>query len=215
MNKPQEDRHSYWNEHYGKQASAIRMTPPSQFAAFVMSEIPSDAVVFDLGCGNARDSIFFGHYGFEVLGFDQSEAAVGVARATAKTYGLSKVHFDVADIDGPEIYAALAQRANIPKCVYARFFLHAITREEQDFMLTSLAKALEPKDIVAFEFRTDADQSVEKVMGNTHFRRYQKGEDVNMALQTLGFEKKYSIEGRGFSKYKFEDAAVARCIFER
>lgn len=215
MSSSQDDRHDYWNEHYGKQVAAISMTPPSQFAAFVMSEIPRGTTVFDVGCGNARDSIFFGHYGFDVLGFDQSEAAVDVANKTAKAHGLSNVAFQVCDIDGPEIYGALEARAATPKCVYARFFLHAITQAEQDYMLAALAKSLAPGDIVAFEFRTDDDEDVAKVMGNTHFRRYQSGEDVNAALTAHGFEEIYSIAGRGFSKYKFEDAAVARCIFKR
>lgn len=215
MANEQENRGNYWNAHYGKQTALVQMAPPSQFAAFIMSEISNDITVFDLGCGNARDSIFFALYGFNVMGFDQSETAVDMAAKTAKERGLPNAQFVACDVVGPEIYAALTKRAGTAKCIYARFFLHAITQQEQDFMLTALADALEPGDLIAFEYRTDEDADASKVMGHGHFRRYQSGASVNARLEALGFERIYSTDGHGFAKYKFEDAAVARCIFKR
>ena len=39
-------------------------------------------------------------------------------------------------------------------------------------MLCKLVENLESGDTIAFEFRTNDDEDVQKVMGNTHFRRY-------------------------------------------
>ncbi len=71
-------------------------------------------------------------------------------------------------------------------CVYARFFLHAISEAEQAIFFETLAKWLKTGDKIAFEYRTIADQFLEKT-APPHYRRYQPASHVNSALEYLGF----------------------------
>ncbi|MGR3616303.1 MAG: class I SAM-dependent methyltransferase [Paracoccaceae bacterium] len=210
-----EQRKGYWNTFYVSRKTPARLPFPSQFAAFIASELPDGVTIFDLGCGNARDSLFFAQFGFDVFGFDQSGPAIDSAQKVAATNGLDRIKFTACDIDAPEIRQTLKDAKGKQKCVYARFFLHAITGGEQSQMFRMLAEILEPGDLIAFEFRTDEDADADKVMGHDHFRRYQSLDAVLDELAGLGFTAQYSIQGRGYAKYKSEDATVARCILER
>ena len=98
--------------------------------------------------------------------------------------------------------------------MYARFFLHAITEDDEDTLIDALNKGCLPGDIIAFEYRTLADQDTTKVAA-PHFRRYISAAALDSKMEKSGFTKCYGIEGVGFAKYKSEDAIVARAIFEK
>lgn len=106
----------------------------------------------------------------------------------------------------------LTQATNFPLiAVYARFFLHAITEDEQDYLLSILGKQLPSGAKLFFEYRTDRDRGDRKAFGN-HYRRFQAHHEVLEGLRANGFHVEYDIEGKGFAKYKDEDAVVGRCI---
>lgn len=208
------DRRSYWRSFYASAASVDSLQPPSQFAAFVAQEIETGSAVFDVGCGNGRDSLFFATLGFKVVALDQSQNAIAAAQQKAGKRKSDNLHFVVGSITDPYLDGALASLVSKSACVYARFFLHAITESEQTYFFQTLAQRLQPGHKVALEYRTDADQFIEKT-APPHFRRYQSADAVNAALTDLGFQLLYAIEGQGFAKYGNEDAIVARAIFQK
>lgn len=188
--------------------------PPSQFAAFVAQEIHKDCLILDVGCGNGRDSLFFAFQGFEVIGIDASEQALKVSRDLVEEKKLTHVQFLEMNIQEEQFGDLLIKYSGKRKCVYARFLLHAITEDEQDALLNDLQSGLQAGDVIAFEYRTldDADLGKEAL---PHYRRYQTSKSLNAKLASLGFEEDYTVEGRGFAKFKSEDAIVARCVFKK
>ena len=92
--------------------------------------------------------------------------------------------------------------------------MHAITEEEQRIFFEKLSVKLKPGHKLALEYRTTADQFLEKD-APPHFRRYQDAAAVNAALKDLGFCLLYAQEGQGFAKYNEEDAIVARALFKK
>jgi hypothetical protein len=115
---------------------------------------------------------------------------------------------------GPEIYDAITRHSDKKICVYARFFLHAINDAEQTHFFEQLAAHLKAGDMLAFEYRNENDQGIAKI-ADPHYRRYQPSAQVNAHLEALGFETLYAIDGKGFAKYKTEDADVSRGIFKK
>ena len=65
---------SYWNKFYADDAVDIHY--PSQFAAFVRSEINRDSTIIEFGCGNARDAAFFAKQGCQVVAVDSSSEVI-------------------------------------------------------------------------------------------------------------------------------------------
>ncbi len=211
---PPEDRHAFWNSFYTRSAESWELSLPSQFAAFVANEIDRKAHVIDIGCGNARDSFFFSRHGFKVTGLDASEAAVESAQKHAGLQGGDGLEFVRTNLKDGRVRQVLSERRAETVCVYARFFLHAITDDEEDALIDALHNGCEPGDIVAFEYRTLADRNTEKVAA-PHFRRYLSAAELDEKMERCQFMKCYGIEGIGFAKYKSEDAIVARAIYEK
>lgn len=207
-------REAFWSTFYAERKRGGHFMPPSQFAAFMSQEIPDHATLFDIGCGNGRDSLFFASIGFTTLGIDASEAAISFATEYAAQHNVNNLKFICAHSGSETLAEALRHRTAAPVCVYARFFLHAITAEEQSALFEMLSQTLRNGDVVAFEYRTWEDAALEKE-ALPHFRRYQASTDVDHALAENGFAKVYGVEGNGFAKFKSEDAIVARGVYRR
>jgi len=206
-----EHRSDYWDEYYAARATTRRPLP-SQFATFVAGELDRPHHVIELGCGNGRDSIFFSSFGHEVIGVDGSEAAVAASSHLAEALG-EKASFIHSAIDDP----ALAERLGAgegPKALYARFFIHAITDEEEQVLLDLAAAVTGPGDLLAVEYRTIRDQVGAKET-EAHYRRFVLPATFQARALERGFEVTYAIEGFGFAKYRHDDAYVARTLFRR
>lgn len=214
MDKSLASREDYWAAFYSIKSREGNLMPPSQFAAFVAQELEPKSVLFDVGCGNGRDSLFFAEIGFKVIALDGSEEAIKFARLKATERQLKNIEFVLSDVNGPQFREVLDRLNSVKPCVYARFFLHAITKSEQAAFLETLSSSLQPGSRLAFEYRTIEDQFLTKE-APPHYRRYQSTNSLSEQLEDLGFRRNYEIEGQGYAKYKTEDAFVARCIYEK
>ncbi len=214
MSETMSERQRYWKVFYSQKDILDRLLPPSQFAAFVAQEIEPGSAIFDVGCGNGRDSIFFAALGFKVIAMDLSESAIDAVRERTLERGLSNLNCVVGDVTGPHLADAINALGERDACIYSRFFLHAITEDEQTHFFETLSSQLKLGHTLAFEYRTNADQFLEK-HAPPHFRRYQSAQSVNSALEKLGFTLVYETEGQGYAKYGDEDAIVARGIFRK
>jgi SAM-dependent methyltransferase len=204
----------HWQSYY----SLSKSTPtiPSQFAAFVASEYAANAQIFDLGCGNGRDSLFFASLGNAVVGIDGSHAAIERCNAQASSKPNIAAKFLQSEIESQELANVLIrERTPATKVLaYARFFLHAITDEQETSFLNSVKKLCsQPGDIFALEFRTERDIALPKVTPD-HYRRFINPIDTIAATTKLGFKVIYFVEGFGYAKYKSDDAYVARLVLQ-
>ena len=206
-----EHRSDYWDEYYAARATTRRPLP-SQFATFVAGELDRPHRVIELGCGNGRDSIFFASYGHDVIGIDGSGSAVDACAALAEALG-EDATFVRSSIDDPALAERLGDHDG-PKVLYARFFIHAITDEEEQVLLDLAAAITTPGDVLAVEYRTVRDQVGAKET-ETHFRRFVLPATFQARALGRGFEVTYAVEGYGFAKYRHDDAYVARTLFRR
>lgn len=202
------DRTAYWDEFYKNSDSSCPLYP-SQFAAFVLGEQPDATRIIEFGCGNGRDSEFFASYGLEVIAVDASRSAINSCRTRQRHENLRFAMFSLTDNNISEFTAVDADAGKT--VLYARFFLHAINRQEEANFLSIANRLLKAGDILALEYRCAGDKLTEKAFGE-HYRRYVQHGDLCQTVSESGFDICYQIEGRGFAKYKSEDAHVGRCI---
>lgn len=204
----------YWNGYYSQKELPA---PPSQFAAFVVSEFAHKRRFVDIGCGDGRDSLFFAHYGMEVLGLDGSSSAISFCQNAAKERELTNVSFETLQIDDAAACVAFADKnrdAWAGAILYARFFLHAIDETAELNFLKLAADLIGEKGNLCLEFRTPRDEFQTKVT-SAHFRRYVDPLALKNTARGVGLDCRYLTEGFGFAKYKSDDAYVARLIFEK
>jgi hypothetical protein len=195
----------YWNNEY-----SLKRIPtiPSQFAAFVANELKNDEInIIDIGCGNARDSVFFAGLNKIVLGLDGSETVIN--ENIKKYYDMDKVlKFSHLNLNDDKSVDFLLPK----KCaIYCRFFIHAIDEKAEKNLFTLLNRNLLVGQRIFLEFRTEDDADKLK-MAEKHYRRYIKAAEFLKKLNENKFKIEYSIIGKGFAKYQSEDAHVCRII---
>lgn len=204
-------RTEHWNAFYHSRAAPAS---PSQFGVFVHGEYPGLPII-DFGCGSGRDTIFFADQGHSVIGVDSSLEAVQACREL--TGSRRNTVFMNADVSEDETFEKLTRYLSPPPpavVIYARFFLHAITDDEQRLFLEICRKvSTHCKVFLAVEFRTNRDRQLTKVTP-AHYRRYITPVDLVSDAVLLGFTPLYSVEGFGYAKFRSDDAHVARIIFK-
>jgi len=202
---------SYWNLFYAK----FNISNPSQFC--VMTAVEADVVVpiVEFGCGNGRDSAHFARHGHTVYACDLSKPAIKKDSDEAKSE--SNLQFKVVDASDTVAVKGIVDEAKSPTnvnnvLVYTRFFLHSIDETQQSQFFKALSTSLVTGDKLYFEYRSAEDETLHKVHGKGHYRRYIETPDLMKELENLGFKIEYEITGRGMAKYKQEDPFVSRVI---
>lgn len=209
-------REEYWNQFYGSR-EAKKLMLPSQFASFIAQEAADADLIIDIGCGTGRDSFFFARHGFQVVGIDGASTAVEKCSATRDELSLHNLSFVCSSVGSADFLDTMKDartKSEGPAIAYARFFLHAITDEEEYAFLAAASEALHPGDRLAMEYRTVRDSSGAKVTA-AHYRRFVDPSEVFVTAVKLNFAVDYSTEGFGFAKYGADDAYVARCILRK
>lgn len=203
---------SHWDEFYaGRQTGKHAPRYPSQFAAFAVNELVGIDTLIEFGCGNGRDSEFFGSYGIKVLAMDASAAAIESCLANRISLNVEYRQVNVAAARPHLADYLRSLKDQRPVAVYARFFLHAITPDEQTEFLDILAEQLPDESILLFEYRTIGDEADRKEFGK-HYRRFLDHAELLESLVAREFVVEYQIENRGLAKYRNEDAMVGRCV---
>ena len=207
----------YWSRFYERTHTAI----PTPFAASVAVELKDKHLVVDLGCGNGRDSLFFAGLGHRVRGFDLAPSAIERCRAQASNLELDEAVFQQLDTCKPGLLREMLREAaegddfKAPMVVYARFFFHAITEDEEALVIRALADGLPARSLCFFEFRTEQDKDTYKRIAG-HYRRFvELDRFVAKAVRNGAFECFYRVEGQGMAKYLDEDPFVARVYLRR
>ena len=210
------ERLDYWDGYYERRPT---VSIPSQFAVFVCDYLQPGQNVIEFGCGDGRDSLFFASQGYRVLGVDASAEAISLSRdqrerrhGAAAEFRQLRVRGDWSASAVTGVAAELRELLDPcqPTAVYARFFLHAITDEEEVAFLR-LVKELLSGGLCAVEFRTRRDSSLKKET-SAHYRRYIDPLCFHAEAAASGLEPVYFVEGFGYAKRKGDDAHVARFV---
>lgn len=202
----------YWDKFY----AASHRHVPSQFCVCMVTELPSDSIVVELGSGNGRDAMYLASRGHIIVATDLSEQAIKSSSEVAIERGLNHATFvqsDLTDSKSVNHVVALAREqvkgGNV--VFYSRFIMHSLDDDQELKFLSILTNSMAAGEVVYFEFRSKEDEGLEKVHKG-HFRRYVDTDIFKQRLLDLGFDIEYSITGMGMAKYKTEDPFVSRII---
>lgn len=211
------NKDKYWDAYY-QRSGEVGLFRPSQFAAFVLGELGESMEIFDIGCGAGRDAFFFAQAGHSVTGIDKSQTAIDGCLTRMKQYETllgGQIRFIMAAVDDPNLMEHMPiQSDSIRRLIYSRFFLHAITAEEEMCFFRLAKSACKKNDLLALEFRTIRDAQQKKTTPN-HYRRFLEPLKVVAACNEYGFQPIYFVEGFGFAKFGEDDAHVARCLCQK
>ena len=205
----------YWDKFY---QSNFKHTP-SQFCVCVLTEIPNDAVIVELGSGNGRDSLYFASQGHQTVALDLSHEAIESCNNESTKRDVKHATFIQADLTSDEdvstaIGLARDKAGDKDVIFYSRFVMHSLDDKQEQSILNILSKNMHQDDLIYFEFRSKEDALLDKHFGG-HYRRYVDTDVFFQRLSDLGFDIKYKHIGQGMAKYKEEDPFVVRIIAQK
>ena len=183
----------YWDSFY----KVKRTTAPTAFVVFCRAwlhfyKISRVNKIYDLGCGNGRDTSYWAYQGFISCGIDQS-----VEPKKGRQWILQKSNL----ID----FLEENRCANLD-LVYSRFFLHAIEKEE----LLKLIKWT--KGYFMAEFRIEGD--IPKLY-HKHKRNFIIPTKLHKILLDNNYEILYYRQGTGLARLKKENPLIGRIIAKK
>jgi len=210
---------AYWDEYYSHGRPDIE--EPSSFARHCRARVASDQLLFELGCGNGRDALFFAHQGLNVIACDQS--AVAIAKLDARP-DLSRFRHRPSFITAD--FAALPQqhRGEVD-FVYSRFSMHATTAATASAALAWTAASLRPGATLLLEARSVRGSLYgcglavagerDAFIHDGHYRRFLRSEELSAELTSLGLTIDELVEADGLAMFRDDDPVVIRVVATR
>ena len=225
---------NFWTSTY-KKGAIIRT--PSSFAVFCNETFLTDSdLIFDIGCGNGRDSFFFMSQGLEVIGLDQClsissdelDETISAIHSIAKESNGGKEAVVTQQRIGTfsfmqgDFTQCILQKSQSRRVIYSRFTWHSINDEQEASLLDNLSSNLIENDLVLIEARTTNDPLYgqgEKVGEHSfftdHFRRFICVDKLKQKVESLGFDIISLSESDGLSKYNGEDPVLMRMALKK
>jgi cyclopropane fatty-acyl-phospholipid synthase-like methyltransferase len=200
----------YWNDYY---SSERRHLPQSLFAESVLQKefLKPAYKLIDFGCGDGRDATFLAKK-FKVIGLDISKKVIDINK---KMFSKSKdVTFEVCSTELDLIQAIEFHK---PDVFYARFLIHAITKDQETNLLKILQSYLPFQSYFVTEFRTIRDPLSAKGMKlsaneriHGHYRRFIDPNEFVADLSRANFEILDQSESEMYSPSKDDNPSLAR-----
>ena len=200
---------SYWEDYYRSNPDPSGESP---FAIFTLPFLEKGMSMYELGCGNGRDSVFFAKNGLEVIAFDQCVSEITHLNKSCKDLSVA---FESGD------FTALGKRKEVDS-IYSRFTLHSVSEKLEKDTLDWAFKTLKPKGILLIEIRSVLDElygkgealSTNEFM-TSHYRRFVEFDPFVQRIKNAGFSIIYKVQSRGLAPYKSEDPVVIRVIAQK
>lgn len=202
----------YWSQYYKIHKNPVS---PSMFAQYVTKFLTPGKTLLELGCGNARDAVFFAENGIRVTGIDQVTEEIAYLNNRYSNENLKFVEDDFTSIRN------LNHKYDF---VYSRFTLHAITEKQEDNVLTWVYEHLNPNGLFMLEVRSINDElyhegefleSEKHAKITTHFRRFADLDALLGKLRKTGFDVLEAVEDKNFAIHKDENPIVIRIVVKR
>jgi tellurite methyltransferase len=202
----------FWREFYAKGHTQS----PSPFAIHCSKYIQDGMLIADVGCGNGRDSIHFAKMGWHVHAFDACHEAI--ASLNESLINMPKT--------GGRIYPQVCRVRNLPAIkldvVYARFFIHAITPDDEYELLRWVEDWINPGGYLMIEARTVGDplcatgKSYDHVTSyEGHYRRFQNPVEWLRRLYPLDNPSLIEFHiGQDLAKFDSANPEVMRIVLQ-
>jgi SAM-dependent methyltransferase len=203
----------YWNRFYSQPHAELEA--PSTFARHVADLMDQGSRLFELGCGNGRDALFFASRGLDVTACDRSRVAVEALQVRPDLARFThRPTFLVADFLELE-QAYLGPALDV---VYSRFTLHAVPALVQTSALSWARRALRPGGTLLIEVRSvkgslyGKGEQVERdaFVHDGHYRRFLRIEELSAQLVGLEFSIDWADEVAGVARHRDDDPVVIR-----
>lgn len=202
-----------WIKFYESDDSAGVPDGPSAFARWTDDREDREALVVDVGCGTARDTLWFARNSHSSLGLDYAPTGFDPARATVEHERLPVVleTFNLYDLRNVLAVGTRLAHDGRPRIVYARFLLHTLGDEARQNLWRLAQLALRGGGRLYLEFRTPLDSSAEHAFGE-HYRNYVEPDLVVREIEQRNGRVEYRTEGQGMALYGHEDPQVCRLV---
>lgn len=201
----------YWNIFYKKKKLVSK---PTKFSIFCLKFLKSyKGILFDLGCGNGRDTIFFNKNKINAMGLDVSSSAI---KNNKKRYKAIKNKFKKGN------FCLTFNKKKIKEkfSIYSRFTLHTINHENEKKLIKSLINQ-KNLEYLFIETRTIQDEffGVGKKIGrneyiSNHYRRFIVPSELKKTL-SKNFKIIYFKQSKSFAKFKSYKPNVLRVIAKK
>lgn len=200
----------YWESYYNDHRKPAAQSP---FAEFVSGFLRPEDQLYELGCGNGRDSFFFANQDVQVLAFDQCEKEIQFLNEHASD--LPQLCFESGD------FTRLGER-DAANAIYSRFTLHSVDLESEMRTLNWVHDTLSPGGLFFVEIRSIHDelfgqgkQVGEREFVTTHYRRFVEFEAFTNRVQEANLKLLYQLESKGLAPYGDEDPVVIRVVAQK
>jgi len=199
----------YWEGYYSSHRDPAGESP---FARFVSGFLQPGQRLYELGCGNGRDSVYFAQQGVKVMAFDQCDTEIAYLNEEKANSNLA---FEAGD------FTALGNRDQA-QFIYSRFTLHSVALEEEKRTLKWSYDTLKEGGMMFIEIRSVLDdlcgqgeQVGENEFVTTHYRRFVTFKDFVQRVKDAGFSILYKQEAQGLAPYGDDDPIVIRVVAVR
>ena len=181
---------AYWNRFYSEAHQELQA--PSSFAVHVTDELGlarPGLRLFELGCGNGRDALFFASRGLLVTACDRSEVAVQALQGRPDlVYSRFTLHAVPVSVQSAAL--AWARRALAPG-----------------------GKLLvEVRSVNGSLYGKGQEVERDAFIHDGHYRRFVRIDELTSELTGLGFAIDSAIEASGVAVYKDDDPVVIRLV---
>ena len=200
----------YWDNFY---KNLKGNNNPSKFAKFCLKYLKKfPGNIYDAGCGNGRDTIFFNQKKLNCIGIDQSKKVIGINKKKNNRFKKNFIKKNFVNFD----YSISNDRF----AIYSRFSIHSINYKQEKKFFNSIKK-FKNLEYVFIETRTIYDNlfGKGKRIGkneyiNTHYRRF-----INPTEFKRKLAKDFNIIvfklSKNLAPFKGENPVVLRIVAKR
>ena len=201
----------YWDNFYKKKKLTLE---PSKFAIFCRKILKNyKGTLYDIGCGNGRDSIYFNKNKIHCFGIDKSKEAI---KRNKKNFIRYKNKF----LQDNFCRIFFKSKINENFSIYSRFTLHAINYLDENRLISSIKKQSNI-NFLFIECRTLKDEyyGVGKKVGkhefiSSHYRRFIDPQVLKNKL-SKNFKIIYFKQSYNFAKFKKENPCILRIVAKK
>ena len=202
---------NYWDTFYREKKITLQK---SKFAFFCKKFLKNyKGTLYDIGCGNGRDVLFFNEKNIHCIGIDKSKEAIKKNKKKIVKY---QNKFLMKNFCG--LFNKKSINDNFS--IYSRFTLHAINYNDEKKLIESL-KNKKNLNYIFIECRTIKDDfyGLGKKVGkhefiSSHYRRFIDPKVLKNKLRKY-FKIVYFKESKNFAKFKNENPCVLRIIAKK